>query len=88
MKLVKKAVIISLIGCLFALLNACSSTGTRHVTYSSHYSYGWNDSMYYDSWYRRERNIVIVPPPRRGRPELKPRPPRSPPSARPRSPRR
>jgi len=85
MKLVKKVVIISLIGSLSALLTACG--GTRSVTYSSHYSYGWNDSMYYDSWYRRDRDIVIVPPPRRDRPGTNPRPPRTPPS-RPRSPRR
>jgi len=83
MKLVKKAAIISLIGSLSALLTACG--GTRSATYSSHYSYG-SDSMYYDSWYRRDRDIVIVPPPRRDRPELKPRP--RPPRVAPSRPRR
>ncbi|GEM_PF-1911012 len=80
MTLFKKSVFVVSIACL---LTSCGGSGTRHVSYSSYYSTGWGNSMYYDPWYRGGRDITVVVPPRRDRPEIRPRPPRTPP-ARPR----
>ncbi len=69
------------------LLTACASSGTGgSVHSSSYYGPGWNDPMYNNHWHNSP-DIIVVPPPRPERPNVRP-PVNRPVPARPRPSRR
>ncbi len=69
------------------LLSSCASDGvTGSVSYSAHYGSSWGSPMYYGHWHDSP-DIIVVPPPKRDRPDARPpggrpKPPRSRPSRR------